>query len=623
LKFFTVKGTTHNPEPDYKRTPFELPDEFRQRMLQRLQVLYPAEAVAKSTLIEIERILKVFHAHKPIDLIRRERDFDPAERFTERDVILITYGDLLYKKNQSPLKTLGDFCDAYLSGAINTIHILPFFPSSSDRGFSIIDLEMVDPLLGSWSDIEEIEECYQLMFDGVINHVSSKSRWFKEFLACNPEYEDFFIWFNAEEELTQADRSMIFRPRTNPILTQYQTLEGPRYVWSTFSTDQIDLNYANPKVLTRVIEILLLYIRHGADILRLDAVTYLWNQPGTRCIHLEQTHEIIKLFRDIVSIMAPYVALITETNVPHEENIAYFGNGSDEAHMVYNFALPPLVLHAFYSGDAGVLSKWAKSMAPPSNTATFLNFLDSHDGIGLLGAKDILSKTDIERICMRVKDHGGFVSYKTSGEGNEEPYELNITWYSALNKKKDGDSLRMQIKRFVASRSIALVLQGTPGIYLHSLFGTHNDHAAFEVTREKRVINRSIVDFCSIMRSMSYPKSKKHRINKYLGKMIKVRSNHRAFHPNGPQNILSVSPAVFAVTRTCPEGNQLVLTLTNVTHSRRTIKIPFGDVGGHEGPWMDTLSEKVFSPKPGQLSLTLQPYEVLWLVPQKVESLTT
>ena len=435
MSYFDATRTTYNSEPDFTRPLYELPHDARETMFQRLRVLYP-EPVARSSLDEIVRLLQVFYAHKTLDLIERERAFNPADRFTERDVILITYGDLFHRRNQSPLKTLGDFCDTYLRGTINTIHILPFFPSSSDRGFSIIDFETVDPLLGTWSDIEALESLYHLMFDGVINHVSSKSRWFMEFLAGNPEREDFFLWFADEDELRPEHRRMIFRPRTTPVLSRYETLKGPRYVWTTFSPDQIDLNYQNPKVLLKVIEILLFYIRHGADILRLDAVTYLWNQPGTRCIHLEQTHEIIKLLRNIVSAVAPHVGLVTETNVPHQENIAYFGSGSDEAHMVYNFALPPLVLHAFYTGDARVLSTWAMDMTPPSDTATFFNFLESHDGIGLLGAKDIRSQEDVDLLCQRVQDHGGFISHKTAEDGTDVPYELNITWYSALNKKK-------------------------------------------------------------------------------------------------------------------------------------------------------------------------------------------
>lgn len=611
---FDARRTTCDPAPDYTRPRPELPDAMRARLSDRLRTLY-SEAAARYALGEIERLLQVFFAHVPPALAERQRGFDAADRFTERDVILITYGDLLYRRHQSPLETLGDFCDAYLGGAINTLHILPFFPSSSDRGFSVVDFETVDPLLGSWRDIEALESRYRLMFDGVINHVSSKSRWFAQFLAGHPDYEDFFTWYDSEDALPAEARRLIFRPRTTPILTRFESLRGPRFVWTTFSPDQVDLNYRNPRVLAKIIEVLLMYVRHGADILRLDAVTYLWDQPGTRSIHLDQTHTIVKLLRDVLAAAAPHVALVTETNVPHHENVAYFGDGTDEAHMVYNFALPPLVLHTFQTGDATALSRWAASLAPPSAGTAFFNFLDSHDGIGLLGAKGLLAEADLDRLCRRAIEHGGLVSYKTSDTGEPAPYELNITWYSALNRKQDGDTLSTQIRRFLASRAVALVLQGVPGIYLHSLFGTHNDHASVEATRDNRVINRAVADVRSVRRSLSHPMSKKHRINDGLGRMIQARAASRAFHPAGRQRVLHLSPAVFAVARTSPEGGSFVVTLVNVTASRTAVEIPAADLAGREGPWRDLLSERTFAPGRERLGVALRPYEVVWLAP--------
>jgi len=183
-------------------------------------------------------------------------------------------------------------------------------------------------------------------------------------------------------------------------------------VWTTFSADQIDLNYKNPEVLMYIIETMLLYVRRGAGILRLDAVTYLWAEPGTPSVHLEQTHEIIKLLRDVFNVVAPWTAVLTETNVPHKENVSYFGNGHDEAQMVYNFALPPLVLHTFYREDATALSRWAENLKYISNSTTFLNMLDTHDGIGLMGVKDILPEEDIDFIIQTAREHGAFVSYK-------------------------------------------------------------------------------------------------------------------------------------------------------------------------------------------------------------------
>jgi len=367
--------------------------------------------------------------------------------------------------------------------------------------------------------------------------------------------------------------------------------------------------------LLRVIEVLLTYVRHGADILRLDAVMYLWSEPGTRCVHLEQTHEIIKLFRDILNVVAPRVALITETNVPHEENITYFGNGHDEAHMVYNFALPALVLHSFYTENTTILSTWAKSLKKVSDTATFFNFLDTHDGIGLMGVRNILKKGGIDYLIKRAKKHGGYVSYRTAEDGIEVPYEINITWYSALNRKDSEEDIPFQIKRFIASRSIALVIQGVPGIYLHSLFGTHNDHDAVGHTESRRTINRTVVDVDSIMRSMSFPHSKKFRINRDLGKLIGMRTKKRAFHPNGGQRILMVSPSVFTVLRISPEMDQHILTITNVTSKECYIEIPLSGIDLSESRWHDLISGKAWPAENQRLGITLQPYNVIWLQP--------
>lgn len=613
-KSFQSIKTVHNQEPDYTRPLLKLPSESRKRIFGRLRFLY-GETVAKGCMPELERILKAYYAHKSQKMINRERLFNPEERFTEQEVILITYGDLLRGKEHSPIATLAKFCDTFLEGTINTLHILPFFPYSSDRGFSIIDFETVDPNLGSWQDIEDLENRYQLMFDGVINHVSSKSRWFQEFLDGNPLYKDFFIAYSSPDDITPEQRRMIFRPRTSDILTRFQTIEGPRYVWTTFSPDHIDLNYNNPDVLMRVVEILLIYVRRGADIIRLDAVSYLWDEPGTRSIHLEQTHEIVKLLRDILNAVAPTIALITETNVPHEENISYFGNGHDEAHMVYNFALPPLVLYTFYTGDATILSRWAKNLKMVSNTTTFFNFLDSHDGIGLMAVKDILQKKAIDFIIQRAKEHGGYISYKTGEDGMEKPYEINITWFSALNREDSNEDIILQINRFVASRAIALVLQGVPGIYLHSLLGTRNDIEAVLTTKSKRDINRTLVDFNAITKALKNPLSKISCINRELGRIITIRTKLRAFHPNGDQYILTISPDVFSVLRIAPEGDQSILTIVNVTSKICRIEVPLSELHTNETRWYDLLGKMEWIAKDQKLYITLQAYDIIWLEP--------
>ena len=609
-------SNVHLQEPDYEKPIFNFSPEKKARIRSRLAFIY-GEDSADANLAELERICRIYHAHKPDALIERDRAFNPEERFTEKDIILITYGDLIQGHGRSPLASLGEFCRAYLGGAVNTLHILPFFPYSSDRGFSVTDFETVDPKLGAWEDIWELERDYQLMFDGVFNHVSSKSRWFREFLNGNPYYRDFFIWFKSPDELTDGQRSKIFRPRTSDILTRYVTLYGPRYVWTTFSEDQVDLNYKCADVLLRVMDILLMYVRQGADIVRLDAVTYLWSELGTSCAHLEQTHEIIKLMRDVLDEAAPGVALITETNVPHHENISYFGDGTDEAQMVYNFALPPLVLHTFYREDASELSRWAKSLTLSSPRVTFFNFLDSHDGIGLMGVKGVLGDEDIGFIIDKAKEHGGLISHKTGKDGGEEPYELNITWYSALNNPRDTvrEDEAFQVKRFVASRVVALIIQGVPGVYLHSMIGTRNDIEAVTASNTSRDINRRVIDEKLINQALKDPLSKVSRISRELGRLLNIRTAERAFHPASGQKVLDLSPQVFSVLRTTPEKDRRVLAMVNVSSTFCKLDIPLAELGREDEYWLDLVSEMEYAADEGVLHLSFMPYDVIWLTP--------
>ncbi len=605
----------HNTEPDYQKNHLEIPNDFREKILTKFSFLYD-DQTAKAYMPELERICKVYYTYKTEEIIESAKSFEPEERFTEEDVILITYGDLIREDNISPLETLSKFCGLYLKQTINTLHILPFFPHSSDRGFSVTDFETVDPSLGTWENIEDLETRYKLMFDGVINHVSSKSRWFQRFLEGTPHYKDFFISYNSHDDLTPEERSFIFRPRTSNILTKFHTVYGEKYVWSTFSSDQIDLNYKNPEVLIRVIEILLLYVRKGADVIRLDAITFLWANPGTSCANLEQTHMIVKIFRDILDFVAPHVALISETNIPHKENISYFGNGNDEAHMVYNFALPPLVLHTFYTKDSTSLSDWAVTLKPASETTSFFNFLDSHDGIGLMGIKDILTDEETKFIVQRAREHGGYISYKTDKDGKEVPYEINITWFSALNREDGTGHLERQIKKFIASRAIALILQGVPGIYLHSFFGTKIDRDAACCPISKREVNRTEIDYNTIVETLDDPHTLTSQIIHKLNALITIRTKQSAFHPNGAQNILKIQPEIFVVLRTSPDKDQHILSLINVTGDEIQMTIPMKTVNISKQKWYDLISQDMYTFKEEEISLTLKPYDVVWLEPQ-------
>lgn len=605
----------HNPEPDYQKVYLEIPDDFREKILTKLSRLY-GEDTAKEYMPELERICGVYYAYKTEEMLERTKTLDPKNLFTEEDVILITYGDLIREEGASPLTTLSKFCGLYLKQTINTLHILPFFPYSSDRGFAIEDFETVDPELGSWKDIENLGTRYKLMFDGVINHVSSKSRWFQRFLDGTPHYKDFFISYDSYDDLTSEERSAIFRPRTTDILTKFHTIDGEKHVWSTFSKDQIDLNYKNPEVLVRVVEILLLYARKGADIIRLDAITFLWASPGTSCANLEETHMIVKVFRDILDLVAPHVSIITETNIPHEDNISYFGNGSDEAHMVYNFALPPLVLHTFYTKDTTRLNEWAESLKPVSETTSYFNFLDSHDGVGLMAVKDLLSHDEIKFVIQRAREHGGYVSYKTDKDGLDVPYEINITWFNALCREDGTVKTDLQVEKFIASRAMALALQGVPGIYLHSFFGTHNDIDAISCPVSKREINRKTLDYNILTKAIEDPDTLTSKIIRKLNTLISLRTKQSAFHPNGAQKILKVRPEIFALLRTSPNEDQHILSLINITDDEIQIAIPLKEVQIFKQGWYDLIRQDKHTFEDENISLTLKPYDVVWLEPQ-------
>jgi hypothetical protein len=603
----------YDRDPDFTRPFLEIPLKARERIFSRLSFLY-GESEAKQWFRELERVLKVHHAHKPQELIAAEKNYDPTDRFTERDMVLITYGDAVKGERGSTLAALHQFIQTFSRGGINTIHILPFFPYSSDRGFAVVDFKAVDPKMGTWDAIRNMGADYDLMFDGVLNHCSAGAQMFREFLRGNPIYNDFFIAYDSPDDLTPDQRSKIFRPRTSDILTKFDTINGPKYVWTTFSEDQIDLNFRNPAVLIELIGALLFYVRRGADIIRLDAVTYIWAEPGTDCVHLPETHAIVKLFRDVMAVVAPGVALITETNVPHEQNISYFGNGYDEAHMVYNFALPPLVLHTFYAQDATAISRWAQSLKIDSNVATFFNMLDTHDGVGVMGVKGILEKEEIEYLVQCAEERGAYISYKATAEG-EEPYEINTTWWSAINRDDSVEEIAFQVKRYVASRSIALVVRGVPAMYTHGAVALPNDHALVKKTNVKRDVNRGMIDPDLLAEQLKDPESKRSHLRSMYVKLNLNRTRHRAFHPQGGQSVLLVSPDVFTVLRTAPEGNQHILTMTNITDRATSIEVSVSDLGVEETRWCDVLSQKEWIAEEGTLCMTFEPYDVIWLMP--------
>ena len=537
-------------------------------------------------------------------MLIRARD----NKLTERDSIFITYGDQLQSAGEKPLQTLGAFCNRYLKGVVSGIHFLPFYPWTSDDGFSVADYRKVDSALGDWEDISAIQDHFRLMFDAVINHASSQHEWFQAFLRDDPQYRDYFIVVEGNPDLSQ-----VVRPRALPLLTTFDTSSGPKQVWTTFSADQVDLNFRNPDVLLEIIDTLLFYVAHGAQFIRLDAIAYMWKEIGTSCIHLPQTHRIIRLFRSVLDEVAPHVMLITETNVPHNENISYFGDGRDEAQMVYNFALPPLVLHTFYTGNSRVLSEWAAELKLPSGRTTFFNFLASHDGIGINPARGILSDIEVDALIEQAIRHGGLVSYKDDASGAQKPYELNINYFDALSDLHAQESLSTQVNRFMTAQAIMLALIGIPGIYFHSLFGSRGWREGFDLTGRNRTINRQKFDLAAFESELTDEASLRHHVFSTYAQYLRIRSASSAFHPHGTQRVLDCGKTIFALLRLSPDGGQRVLCLHNISDKPESAAFNLKDVfDSSSGQLMDLITNQPMK-HPFNGNLVLHPYQTLWL----------
>ncbi|MGE9290097.1 MAG: alpha-amylase family glycosyl hydrolase [Puniceicoccales bacterium] len=527
----------------------------------------------------------------------------PDSLCSEKDVVLITYGDTVHEEGEAPLKTLRKFCTRYLKGAISTVHVLPFFPWSSDDGFSVKDYRQVDPALGTWEDMKALASEFGVMADLVLNHCSAKGEWFREFVAGVQPASDYFV-----TEDPGVDTSQVVRPRTSPLLTRFATRAGDRWVWTTFSADQVDLNWRNPDLFFEFVDILFLYLSMGIRVLRLDAVAFLWKELGTDCIHRPETHEVVKLFRDILEIVAPETILLTETNVPHEENISYFGN-QDEAHMVYQFSLPPLLLHGLLNGTAEHLTEWAGGLPELAEDQSFLNFTSSHDGIGVRPLTGLLPDSEIAELVDKVKARGGRVSTKTNSDGSESPYELNITYASALSEPEDEE---LGKRRFLCSQIVALSLQGVPAVYLPCLYGALNDQVGLEKTGRNRSINREKWDLETLKESLRPGGDYQEIFSEYL-LILRRRGSYSAFHPGAAQKIYDLGKSFFVVERIAAE--QTIICISNFTPEKQVFK----DLSAIDGvkdfhDFAEIISGK--SLRPRKRGISLAPYQTVWLVPK-------
>ncbi len=558
--------------------------EAQNKIKNRLNKLFPKN-VAEQLSGDIVKLAKSYNSNS-----------NSSWSFSEKDALLICYGDSLKDKGRAPLESLTGFYNQKLKGAFNYIHILPFYPYTSDDGFSVVDYREVNPELGNWEHIQALGKNCNLVFDAVINHVSASSKYMIGQCQGDPQYEDFIVTSSPD-----VDLSSVTRPRNLPLLHEFETHAGPKWFWTTFSRDQVDLNFRNPKVLLEILDVLLFYAKMGAKMIRLDAVPFVWKVIGTSCSHLPENHEIVKLIRDVFNLAFPEMILLSETNVPHHENLAYFGDGSDEAQMIYNFTLAPLIAYSILTSNCQTFAKWAAGLEQISEQTTFLNITATHDGLGVRPLEGILPPEEVGILVKRTLDNGGKIGEKKNPDGSVSPYELNITYFDLLNSAEDKNNLDLCYDKFLLSQVVPLSFMGMPGVYIQSLFACENDYEGYAKTNMPRSLNRKKWDYSEALSRLE----KDEHCSRFFGKfraLLLLRGKQKAFHPLSQQEILNSPKEIFALKRIGDSG-QTILAVHNVSAQNQIWKGP-SDYKG-----TDIISGKEMDVS----NLSLSPYQFFWI----------
>ena len=573
-------------------------NQLRNKLTQQLSTIYKDVNLVQSIDDIAQELLNVMGLSNKVARVKPY-----TNQWSEEDIILITYGDSIIKADQPPLQTLKHFLDSTLENTINSVHILPFFPYSSDDGFAIIDYSSVNESLGSWQDIENISKDYHLMSDLVINHCSSRSAWFDNFIKGEGPGCDYFFTAQPYDNLSD-----VVRPRTSPLLKEVETGNGKQFVWCTFSHDQVDFDFRNPEVLKAFTSIIKQYLDMGVKIFRLDAIAFLWKIAGTKSINLTQTHEIVRLLRTLIESAEPQAIIITETNIPNTQNLTYFGN-ANEAHGIYNFSLPPLLINTLLTGNCLYLKRWLMSMPPSQDGTMYFNFIASHDGIGLRPAEGLLSEGELEKLVETIENFGGKISWRTSDKGEQKPYELNISLYDAMQGTIHGKD-QWNFARFICAHAIMFALEGIPGLYIHSLLGTQNDYQKLANTLHNRSINRHRWDENALEEALSDKNLHHARVLSTLKSLLNIRIKQRAFHPNATQFTLHLGLQLFGFWRQSQDRKQSIFCVSNISNQPIALQLSELNLIITES-WFELISKNEITELTHELILT--PYQTVWI----------
>ena len=518
---------------------------------------------------------------------------------SEKTSVLICYGDSLLNGNKE--KTLNIFRKFYkkkLEKFFEVIHFLPFYPSSSDSGFSVKDHYRVDKKLGDWSDINRQSKKTNIMADIVINHASSKGLWFKNFLRNKSPGKEYFLTVSKKFNI-----SKVIRPRENKLLKRIGIFKKNNLLWRTFSEDQIDLNFKNPKVILRFIKIIINLANNGVTIFRLDAIAYLWKRSGSKCINLKETHEIIRLIRIVCNSLKSKPIIITETNLPEKENLSYLGVNNNESHWIYNFSLPPLLVYSFLFEDSTYLNKWSKNLPTTKIGNNYLNFIASHDGIGMRPVEGYLNKDRLSKFFKRLKKNGGQLSYRKIQGSSKKVYEANITLFNAFQKTDYDKKGRYFLERYISAHAIMIGFEGIPAIYFNSIFGTSNDEHKYIISGNKRDLNRYKWNKNRLENLLKNKTSKESIYYQRIMNLIFIKKQNKAFHPNAKRENFNLGKKIFCFKRTSLDKKQIIYNITNLSSKYQILNL-----NNKFKKFKNLLGRSKIS-----YGLKLKPYETLWL----------
>lgn len=473
----------------------------------------------------------------------------------ENKIMLITYADSMGKD----LRELYGVLKRDIKDAVGGVHLLPFFPSSGDRGFAPTAYDTVEPVFGNWDDIQKLAEDYYLMFDFMINHISAQSAYYQDFLEKKDfsPYRDLFIrykdfWEQGEPTREQVD--VIYKRKPRPPYTEAHFSDGStEKVWCTFDEEQIDLNGFSQTGRGFIKDNLTFLASHGAAVIRLDAFAYAAKKAGTSCFFIEP--EVWDLLDRCRSLLSPYkTALLPEVH----EHYAMQQRIEEHGYYVYDFALPMLLINALYYGQSRYLKHWLE-ICPRRQFTT----LDTHDGIGVVDVRGLLPDEEIEKTKEGIFEKGANVkkAYNTAAYNNLDVYQVNCTYYSALG---DDDAA------YLLARAVQFFAPGIPQVYYVGMLAGKNDLKLLEDTKVGRNINRHYYTSGEVAREVQRP------VVKLLLGMMRFRNSYPAF--GGSFRMENCGEGELAIVRELGEYSARL----HANFILKTFEIEYKDIATHE-----------------------------------------